>query len=201
MLPTEFQKHVRGVHPDIRFFRVSGCRGEQAARNATDGSRKTQEAKQVHFRNGRYGQEDSMIMRMSECVTMLLVGIAVTCAANQVLAADLFVDSVEVAATKAGGDGWDFAGNAPDPFVIVRFDGRTSTTAYGSDTHLVRYSHRAARGLSVGDRVQVEVWDKDFTNHDLVGSETITITHSMLASGQIDLSFDQVRSLQLSIEN
>lgn len=116
--------------------------------------------------------------------------------------ADTIVQAVKVQTTKKNHDPWDVGGGAPDLKVFVRKTGKggqTHTTKVKSDAFEAPFGERTIR-VSVGDRIEVIVFDQDLKGDDVVGKTTETITEAILRKREVNWSFDQVISLTLEFE-
>ena len=96
--------------------------------------------------------------------------------------ADVVVHSVKVHTTKKNGDAWDIGGGAPDLVVSVRKTekgGARHTTKVKKDAFEASFGERTIR-VTVGDEVEVVVYDEDERFHDKVGETTVKVTEEML---------------------
>ena len=116
--------------------------------------------------------------------------------------ADLVVQSVKVHTTKKGGDPWDPLGGAPDLMVAVRKTekgGAKHTTKVKKDAFEASFGERTIR-VSVGDEVEVVVYDEDERFHDKVGETTVKVTEDMLKKRELKLEFGRVITLVIEFE-
>ena len=116
--------------------------------------------------------------------------------------ADVVVQAVKVHTTKKGGEAWDLLGGAPDLMVAVRKaekGGAKHTTKVKKDAFEASFGERTIR-VSVGDEVEVVVYDEDERLHDKVGETTVTVTEEMLKKRELKLEFGRVISLTLEFE-
>ena len=116
--------------------------------------------------------------------------------------ADLVVQSVKVHTTKKGGDPWDPLGGAPDLMVAVRQTakgGARHTTKVKRDAFEASFGERTIR-VSVGDEVEVVVYDEDARLHDKVGETTVTVTADMLKKREVKWEFGRVITLVVEFE-
>lgn len=116
--------------------------------------------------------------------------------------ADIVVHSVKAHTTKKGGDAWDPFGGAPDLMVFVRKTergGAKHTTKVKKDSFEASLGERTIRA-SVGDEIELIVYDEDEKFHDKVGEKTFKITEEMLKKREVKLEFGRVISLVLEFE-
>src|SRR5687768_1022487 len=116
--------------------------------------------------------------------------------------ADVVVHSVKVHTTKKGGDAWDGLGGAPDLMVSIRKTergGASHTTKVKKDTFEASFGERTIR-VSVGDEIEVIVYDEDEKFHDKVGGKAVKITEEMLKEREVKWEFGRVISLVLEFE-
>ena len=116
--------------------------------------------------------------------------------------ADLVVQSVKVHTTKTGGEAWDLLGGAPDLMVAVRTTekgGARHTTKVKKDAFEASFGERTVR-VSVGDEVEVVVYDEDERLHDKVGETTVKVTEDMLKKREVKLEFGRVLTLVVEFE-
>lgn len=110
----------------------------------------------------------------------------------------LVVASAEIEKTKVKGDSWDAFGGSPDPYVKASVNkGKVVQTAHKSDTFKPTWDEKVLT-VSVGDTVNVEVWDKDALDHDLIGTHSFVVTKEMLADGVAKVKFDRVKELRIT---
>ena len=113
---------------------------------------------------------------------------------------NLVLTVVKVKATTADGKAWDVNDGKPD--LVVRIKNLTDTSAKEfvseekTDTFSARYD-QAAMLVVEGQRIQVEVIDKDAVDNDLIGRTSIEVTKEILTRGAADIGFGQVESLKL----
>ena len=116
--------------------------------------------------------------------------------------ADIVVQSVKVHTTKKGGEAWDPFGGAPDLMVAVRKTekgGAKHTTKVKKDAFEASFGERTVR-VSVGDEIEVTVFDEDGKIHDKVGETTVKVTAEMLKKREVKWEFGRVISLVLEFE-
>ena len=116
--------------------------------------------------------------------------------------ADIIVHSVKVHTTKKGGDPWDLLGGAPDLKVLIRKTdkgGAKHTTEVKKDTFDASFGERTVR-VSVGDEIEVIVYDEDEKVDDKVGGKKVTVTEEMLRNREVKWEFDRVIALALEFE-
>jgi hypothetical protein len=116
--------------------------------------------------------------------------------------ADIVVHSVKVHTTKKSGDAWDALGGAPDLMVSIRKTekgGAKHTTKVKRDTFDASFGERTIR-VSVGDEIEVIVYDEDEKFHDKVGEKTVKITEEMLKKREVKWELGRVISLVLEFE-
>ncbi len=116
--------------------------------------------------------------------------------------ADVVVHSVKVHTTKKGGDAWDPLGGAPDLMVAIRKTergGAKHTTKVKKDAFEASFGERTVR-VSVGDEIEIIVYDEDEKFHDKIGTKTVKVTEEMLKKREAKWDFDRVISLVLEFE-
>lgn len=116
--------------------------------------------------------------------------------------ADIVIHSVKVHTTKNGGAAWDALGGAPDLKVFIRKTekgGAKHTTKVKKDTFETTFGERTIR-VSLGDEIEVIVYDEDEKFHDKVGEKTVKITEEMLKMREVKWEFGRVISLVLEFE-
>ena len=120
----------------------------------------------------------------------------------------LVVKSGTIATTKANGSAWDFplVGKKalPDPYVKAWVYNKEGVKVDFGQTEVVWDSltpvwNRDLVKMNAGQRVKIEVWDKDFKYDDLIGEHTFMLTAAMIKNGTINLSFGQVRGLRFDV--
>jgi hypothetical protein len=118
------------------------------------------------------------------------------------MSADIIVHSVKVHTTKKGGNAWDAFGGAPDLMVLIRKTekgGAKHTTKVKKNTFDTSFGERTIR-VSVGDEIEVIVYDEDEKFHDKVGEKIMKVTAKMLKEREVKWEFDRVISLVLEFE-
>ena len=116
--------------------------------------------------------------------------------------ADVILHSVKAQSTKEDGSAWDILGGAPDLFVTIGHNkkgGATYTSAVKEDTFEATYGVDTIR-VTVGDEIEISVYDKDTRLNDLVGKIKIKITQDILSKRTKTWDFDRVSSLVLEFE-
>lgn len=116
--------------------------------------------------------------------------------------ADIVVHSAKVHTTKKGGDAWDTFGGAPDLMVFLRRTergGAKHTTKAKKDTFEASFGERTIR-VSVGDEIELIVYDEDEKFNDKVGEKTVKITEEMLKKREVKWEFGRIISLVLEFE-
>jgi hypothetical protein len=133
------------------------------------------------------------------CLALLLPGSAAL--ADGVLV----VRSGTVADRKECGWCWDVFRGSPDPYVKVSVYEKKSgelvdygETDVADDTYTPVWHRQIAR-VQEGDRVVIEVWDKDLKFDDLIGRHEFTLTRSQMTCRQFRVAFDQVEELYLEV--
>ena len=141
-----------------------------------------------------------MFHRAPLLVLLVAVGASAQDKAKQ--SADVIVQSVKVHTTKKGGEAWDLLGGAPDLMVAVRKTekgGAKHTTKVKKDAFEASFGERTVR-VSVGDEVEVVVYDEDERLHDKVGETTVKVTEDMLKKREVKLEFGRVITLVVEFE-
>jgi hypothetical protein len=116
--------------------------------------------------------------------------------------ADVIVQSVKVQTTKKGGEAWDVFGGAPDLKVFIRKTekgGAKHTTKLKKDAFDASFGERTIR-VSVGDEIEVVVYDEDEQFDDKVGGKKVKVTEEMLRKREVKWEFDRVATLVLEFE-
>lgn len=119
---------------------------------------------------------------------------------------DIFVDSVECAATKANGDEWDADSSGPDIYFNVTWKNNVIFTGKTQDNTLVAHWKPSEMGVGIGTDVAIsaesktlaasitaspgttvrfEVWDADLASHDEIGVIEIPIEELKLGSNEL----------------
>jgi hypothetical protein len=136
------------------------------------------------------------------CGTCLLLTAPALAQDAPKMSADVVVHSVKVHTTKKDGKPWDILGGAPDLMVFVRkagTGGQKHTTKVKKDSFEATFGERTLR-ISVGDEIEVIVYDQDEKLHDKIGEKTVKITQDMLKKREAKWDFDRVISLVLEFE-
>jgi hypothetical protein len=144
----------------------------------------------------------SRIARIGFLAAVLIPGTKAPAEDGTKKTADLIVQSVKVQTTKKNGDPWDALGGAPDLKVSVRKTekgGAAHTTKVKKDTFEAAFGERTLR-VSVGDEIEVVVYDEDEKFHDKVGEKTVKVTAEMLKKREVKWEFDRVLTLVLEFE-
>ncbi len=68
------------------------------------------------------------------------------------------------------------------------------------DTPSARFDEETV-GVSVGDTINLSVWDQDLVSHDLIGERELTVTPEVLKQGRLVLKFGDVRELRVSFRS
>jgi hypothetical protein len=117
---------------------------------------------------------------------------------------NLVLTVVKVKATNADGKAWDPNDGRPDIVVRIKNLSDTSIKEFVSeerqDTFEARYD-RATMLVTAGQRIQIEVVDKDAVGDDTVGRTTLELPKDLLSKGGADIGFGQVESLKLEFRN
>ena len=111
----------------------------------------------------------------------------------------LVVRGVEVKGTKDNGKAWDPFRGKPDPFVVCSSEGekhgwsKIDSTGHQKDRFQCEWQHEVSSSrLTAGTRLKFDVYDRDMSSHDLVGSVLVTIPDG---PGIYRYSGGQVKSL------
>ena len=143
-------------------------------------------------------------------VSMLAVLVVLAISTAQAVADTvvLVAKSAAIAPTKANGMPWDFPlwgrKALPDPYVkLWVYDKDGAHADYGEtpvdwDTLTPVWNMDIAK-IKAGQKIWIEVWDKDFKYDDLIGRHTVLITDGMIERGTLQLSFDQVHDLRFEL--
>lgn len=143
----------------------------------------------------------SIVLLVVACLALLIER---TAAAQETpkKSADIIIHSVKVETTKKNEEPWDAGGGAPDLKVLIRKTGKggqSHTTKVKNDTFEASFGERTIR-VSVGDTIEVIVYDQDLASDDVVGKKTEKITEAMLKKRDVKWPFDRVISLVLEFE-
>jgi pimeloyl-ACP methyl ester carboxylesterase len=138
----------------------------------------------------------------------LLIVLGVSNASALADTVDLIVKSATIAPRKATGRAWDFplVGKKalPDPYVklwVYDKDGAHvdyGETAVAWDTLSPVWNKDIAQ-VKAGQRIKVEVWDKDLKYDDLIGRQSFTLTKDLMDKGAFIHRFDQVKYLRFEV--
>jgi pimeloyl-ACP methyl ester carboxylesterase len=120
----------------------------------------------------------------------------------------LVAKSATIKATKANGMPWDFPlvgkKSLPDPYVkLWVYDKDGAHVDYGEsgivwDTLYPEWNREIAK-VKAGQKIKVEVWDKDLKYDDLIGAKTFTLTAGLIEQGSFFHRFGQVQALHFGI--
>jgi len=113
--------------------------------------------------------------------------------------------SAVIADKKPGGSDWDIFGGQPDP--VVRFkvlDSATQKKTLEASTEvrpdtLQPVWNALVGNVKVGDLVQIEVWDKDFSSDDIIGKYEFKVTQQQVNAGKFKFDFQQVKELNIGL--
>jgi pimeloyl-ACP methyl ester carboxylesterase len=120
----------------------------------------------------------------------------------------LVVKSATIAATKANGAPWDFPlvgrKSLPDPYVkLWVYDKDGAHVDYGETTvawdTLSPVWNKDIAKVKAGQRIKVELWDKDLKYDDLIGRQTFTLTERLIEKGSFIHRFDRVKYLRFDV--
>lgn len=117
----------------------------------------------------------------------------------------LVAKSAEIAPGTVSGWNWDFFLFAyPEPFVKVHvFQADGLQVDYGESGYQCSTCapawNRELATVAPGDRIRIEVWDKDFRYDDLIGKCDFVLTPELIRQGALALQFGQVRRLELEV--
>jgi hypothetical protein len=107
---------------------------------------------------------------------------------------------VKVAETKADGSSWDVNGGKPDIIVTMKNLTDTAQKAVVTDEKTDTFEAAYESGMVLvaeGQRLQIQVDDKDVAGNDLIGKTEFDVTADMLKKGKLTISFAQVKELTM----
>jgi len=106
------------------------------------------------------------------------------CAAAYPRTYDLSIDDVSLPSRDANNNCWDIPCGPPDPYVVVRLDGRdVGATDEASDTNEASWSDIFPVALNSGSRLELQLYDSDVDNDDLaLACSSIPIDTELLRS-------------------
>lgn len=146
------------------------------------------------------------MFRLPALALLVLVALAVSRAAAQT--AVLVVKSATIESTKTCGCTWDFplVGKKarPDPFVkLWVYDPDGAQADYGEtwvewDTLSPEWNKDIAK-VKVGQRIWIQVWDKDVKYDDPIGDQCYILSKQSVDRGTFEVSFNQVTSLKFAL--
>jgi len=113
---------------------------------------------------------------------------------------ELFLVSLKVKETKAGGSSGDPAGGKPDLRIILTNErsGKTFISNVVKDTDSVKFDLKdRVLDVAEGDILGILVFDEDLIDHDIMGLSTMSLTSGILAKTELDLSFGRVDQLRV----
>ncbi|MBI3822697.1 MAG: alpha/beta hydrolase [Planctomycetes bacterium] len=120
----------------------------------------------------------------------------------------LVVKSATILPTKANGAAWDFplvgTKALPDPYVKAWvYDSTGAQADYGEtgirwDTLGPIWNEDIVKAKA-GQKIKIEVWDKDLKYDDLIGARSVTLTQGLIDKGSFILQFGQVKFLRLAV--
>ncbi len=140
-------------------------------------------------------------------VLALLVVLAVSAPRALADSVVLVAKSATIAPTKANGAAWDFPligkKSMPDPYVKAWVYDKGAQTDYGEtavawDT-LTPVWNKDLVTVKAGQRLLIEVWDKDLKYDELIGRHRFNLTEKMIDKGWFDFTFDQVRFIRFEV--
>jgi hypothetical protein len=146
----------------------------------------------------------SAILLVAVGVSVLGQGALISQAQDKNKTVRVVLKKVRVSETNKDGQAWDISNGKPDLVVRVKNLSDTTIKEFVSQemTDTFEATYDVATILAVeGQRLQIEVVDKDVVIEDLIGRTNITLTADMIKKGNTELSFDLVKSLTLEFHN
>jgi hypothetical protein len=102
--------------------------------------------------------------------------------------------SFKVAETKANGSNWDAMGGKPDPFITVMLDGAPVDTCLQRDIFEGHCTSEKVLTLTEQSSLKLEVWDKDVSENDPVGTASLD---NIMSNGRPYSAIEMTTSGQL----
>jgi hypothetical protein len=108
---------------------------------------------------------------------------------------------VQVATTKKDGSAWDVNDGKPDLVITFTNTSDSGVKPIATDEKQDVYEATYAAGMvliKAGQKLRIDVEDKDVAQNDQIGSTEFVLTEDMVAKGSHSISFGQVKALTMT---